>query len=79
MVAGGSESYTEDGIKPGGLYDGPVRMAIMEYTEGNTADKEPTWPEDAREQTKKAVRTLHDAQLVRGHPMLCFHGARCPP
>jgi len=60
----GAEGRTEDDTNPGGLYDGPMRMVVMEYIEGNTADKESAWPEDAREKMEKAIQKLHDAQLV---------------
>ena len=76
-VRGGAESCTEDDVNLGGLYDGPMHMVVMGYIEGNTADKQSVWPEDACVETEKAIRTLHDAQLVYGDlraPNIMFSG-----
>jgi len=48
------------------LYPCPVDMVVMEYVEGDTVDKVPVSPKDAREKTEKAIQKLHDAQLVFG-------------
>ena len=49
-----------------GLYACPVDMVVMEYIEGDTADKAPVLPKDIREKTEKAIQKLHDGQLVFG-------------
>jgi len=72
-----AEGRDEDDTNPGGLYDGPMRMVVMEYIEGKTAQEDPAWPEGAREQVEKAIQTLHDAQLVYGDlwaPNVVFSG-----
>jgi len=74
-----AESRALGSIKLCGLYDGPMRMVVMEHIEGNTADKEPTWPKDARERIEKAIRKLHDAELVFGDlraPNVMFSGKK---
>ena len=78
-VRGGAESCTEDDVNLGGLYDGPMRMVVMEYIEEDTADKESAWPENARKQTEVAIQKLHDAQLVHGDlrkPNVMFSGGK---
>ena len=60
-----------------GLYLGPLRMVVMEsieYTEG-----EDPLPEDAREQVKRAIDTLHKEGLVFGicgSQTFCFRMGR---
>lgn len=44
-----------------GLYIGPLRMVVMDRIEW-----EDTWPEDAREQVRKAIDLLHDEGFVFG-------------
>lgn len=58
--------HAQGSIGRGGLYLGPMRMVITEHIKGNTADEVSTWPNGAREEIKKAIQKLHDAQLVFG-------------
>ena len=51
-----------------GMYLGQVRMVVMDWIDGETADKVERcdWPEDARSQIKNALKNLHDNQFVFG-------------
>ena len=56
-----------------GLFIGPLRMVIMEYIESEK------WPEDAREQVKKAIDLLHGKGFVFGdlrQPNILFSGGK---
>ncbi|KAK0462874.1 uncharacterized protein EV420DRAFT_1618841 [Desarmillaria tabescens] len=54
--------------KSGGLYLGPLRMVVMEYIDGTSAQEIPldVWPADAYSQVKAAVTQLHCEGLVFG-------------
>ncbi|KAK0209775.1 hypothetical protein IW262DRAFT_1281192 [Armillaria fumosa] len=54
--------------KCSGLYVGPMRMVIMEYIDGNSAQATPEgdWPLDTHEQIEKALQTLHSQGFVFG-------------
>jgi len=70
-------SPVQGSTKPGGLYVGPIRMVVMEHTEGKTAEEESTWPNDAREKIETAIQKLHNSQLVFGDlrgPNVVFSG-----
>ena len=59
-----------------GLYIGPLRMVVMEHIrcEGRSC-----WPDDAREQVKKAIDLLHKDKLVFGDlrpPNVLFSGGK---
>ena len=55
-------------------------MVFMEYVKGHTVDKAPVLPKDAREKAEKAIRKLHDAQLVLeicAQPTSWSRGTKC--
>ena len=73
-TAGG---HTQGSTKLRGLHVGPIRMVVMEFVEGKTAEEMFPLPDDAREKTEKAIRKLYDAQLVFGDlrgPNVMFSG-----
>ncbi|KAK1224036.1 hypothetical protein PQX77_013058, partial [Marasmius sp. AFHP31] len=52
-----------------GLYEGPVKMIVMEYLNGEdgwTKLKKLKWPRNAHEQVRDAVNALHQAGYVFG-------------
>jgi len=60
------ESRVQGSIRAGGLYVGPIRMVVMEYIQGSTLDKTPNPPKDTRGKIEKALKALHDGNLVFG-------------
>ena len=57
---------SQGGVESSGLYVGPMRMVVMEFIEGKTAEKMFPMPSDAREKTRKVIEKLHGAQFVLG-------------
>ena len=53
-------------IREYGLYEGPIRMVVMQHVEGKTMDKVSPPPENACDQTWKAIMELHSAGMVFG-------------
>jgi serine/threonine protein kinase len=61
-----TDGHPQGSAKVCGLHVGPMRMVVMDFIEGKTVEKMSPVPSDAREKTLKAIKKLHDAQLVFG-------------
>ena len=60
------ESRVQGSTGARGLYNGPSRMVVMDYIEGTTMDKTPHPPSDTQAQIERALKVLHDRQLIFG-------------
>ena len=60
------DDRAQGSIKTGGLYVGPIRMVVMDYIKGSTLNDKTHRPDDVLPEIKKAVKMLHDRQLVFG-------------
>ena len=63
------ETQNEDqGDDPSGLYLGPLRMVVMDWVEGETAEgtEREDWPKDTYDQVHKALLALHEENFVFG-------------